>query len=109
VPSEAANAIIAGFAHDTGIVQRAFSDEEILDRLLWPMVDEGARLLAEGIALRESDIDVVWLNGYGWPAWTGGPMFHARRTGLGEVCRRLEMIGHDPSDALRSLASEQVA
>ena len=109
VPSEAANAIIAEFAHAMGVAQRDFNDEEILDRLLWPMVDEGARLLGEGIALRESDIDVVWLNGYAWPAWTGGPMFHARRTGFVEVCRRLEVIGHNPSDALRSLASEQLA
>ena len=102
-PSAEAEAIIAGFAKDNGIVRRPFTDAEILDRLLWPMVDEGARLLAEGIALRASDIDVVWLNGYGWPTWTGGPMFHARQTGIAEVCRRLEALGHQPSDALRSL------
>jgi 3-hydroxyacyl-CoA dehydrogenase len=109
VPSAEASRIIADFARDTGVVQRSFSDDEVLDRLLWPMVDEGARLLAEGIASRESDIDVVWLNGYGWPAWTGGPMFHARQMGLPEVVRRLEALGIIPSDALRKLAEQSAA
>lgn len=109
VPSADASRIIADFARDTGVAQHSFSDAEVLDRLLWPMVDEGARLLAEGIALRESDIDVVWLNGYGWPAWTGGPMFHARQTGLVEVVRRLEAMNIAPSDALRRLAAESDA
>ncbi|MEQ6333658.1 3-hydroxyacyl-CoA dehydrogenase NAD-binding domain-containing protein [Sphingobium sp. MK2] len=103
VPSPQAEAIIARFAQDEGIVRRAFDDTEILDRLLWPMVDEGARILAEGIAARASDIDVVWLNGYGWPVWTGGPIFHARQTGIDEVCRRLERLGRQPSDALRKI------
>jgi 3-hydroxyacyl-CoA dehydrogenase len=106
VASEEARRIIAQFALDTGVAQRTFSDAEVLDRLLWPMVDEGTRLLAEGIAQREGDIDVVWLNGYGWPAWTGGPMFHARQTGLTEVVRRLQAMGLTPSGALCRLASE---
>ncbi len=104
VASAKARSIIAGFARDNGIEQRDFTDEEILDRLLWPMVDEGAQLLAEGIAQRESDIDVVWINGYGWPAWTGGPMFHARQTGYAEVIRRLGALGIVASDGLMSLA-----
>lgn len=107
VPSQAALDIIGGFARDRGITQRSFDDAEVLDRLLWPMVDEGAKILAEGIALRESDIDVVWLNGYGWPAWTGGPMFHARQTGFAEVVRRLETLGLPASEALKALAREQ--
>ncbi len=98
-----AEAIIASFARGNGISRRSFNDAEILDRLLWPMVDEGARLLDEGIALRASDIDTVWINGYGWPVWTGGPMFHARQTGTEEVCRRLENLGIAPSDGLRKL------
>jgi len=95
--------IIAQFARDNGIAQRSFAEDEILDRLLWPMVDEGARLLEAGIALRASDIDTVWLNGYGWPAWTGGPMFHAKYVGIDEVCRRLERLGIAPSTALMNL------
>ncbi len=102
-PSSIAEDLIAHFARDTGITRRSFTGDEILDRLLWPMVDEGAQLLAEGIAQRTSDIDTVWLNGYGWPVWTGGPMFHARQTGIAEVCRRLEALGIQPSEALRNL------
>ena len=106
LPSSETRKIVRGFARDRGIAQRQFCDAEILDRLLWPMVDEGAKLLAEGVALRESDIDVVWRLGYGWPAWTGGPMFHARRTGLSAVCRRLEALGFPPSSALKELAEQ---
>ena len=105
VASAEADAIIARFAADQGITRRSFDDAEVLDRLLWPMVDEGARLLGEGVAARASDIDVVWLNGYGWPVWTGGPMFHAQQTGVDDVCRRLVELGHTPSDALRSLSN----
>lgn len=106
-PSAEALAIIAAFARDSGIAQREFTDGEILDRLLWPMVDEGAKILAEGIALRQSDIDVVWLNGYGWPAWTGGPMFHAQQKGFAVVCERLKAGGYAPSEALLNLAKGQ--
>jgi len=102
-PSSRVEQIIADFARDQGITQRSFNDDEILDRLLWPMVEEGARLLDEGIALRASDVDTVWLNGYGWPVWTGGPMFHAKKVGITEVCRRLENLGITPSDTLKRL------
>lgn len=107
VASQGALDIIARFARDNGIRQREFSDTEVLDRLLWPMVDEGAKIVADGIALRESDIDVVWLNGYGWPAWTGGPMFHGRQLGFAEVVNRLEALGMEVSDALKALAAGQ--
>lgn len=103
VLSAESEAIIACFAAKIGIARRRFEDAEVLDRLVWPMIDEGAQLLAEGVATRMSDIDVVWVNGYGWPVWTGGPMFHARKIGIEEVCRRLEKLGHAPSDALRGL------
>ena len=102
-PSAETDAILADFARDTGIARRTFDDREILDRLIWPMVDEGARIVAEGIAQRASDIDVVWLNGYGWPVWTGGPMFHARQTGIDAVCARLRELGFTPSQALQRL------
>jgi 3-hydroxyacyl-CoA dehydrogenase len=94
-PSSQALSIIRAFAEDNQIQQRQISDEEILDRLLRPMAEEGAKLLAEGISLRESDIDVVWVNGYGWPAWTGGPMFHARKARLADASRRVEAAGID--------------
>ncbi len=62
---------------------------EIVDRLLYALVNEGARILEEGIAQRASDIDVVYLTGYGFPVHRGGPMFHASRVGLGQVLRRM--------------------
>ena len=77
-------ALIRDFAVRSGITQRAIPDDEIRERLLYPMVDEGARILAEGIAQRASDIDVVWVNGYGWPAATGGPMFWGGRDRTGD-------------------------
>jgi 3-hydroxyacyl-CoA dehydrogenase len=89
-PSPKVEQIIAEFAKKTGIEQREIGDEEVLDRLLLPMVNEGAKILEEGVAQRASDIDVVWLNGYGWPRWTGGPMFWADSVGLDIVVDRLE-------------------
>ena len=82
--------IIADFAKRSGQPQRAFSDEEILERLLYPMVNEGALILEEGMAQRASDIDVVWRDGYGWPAYTGGPMFWADQVGLDKVVDGLQ-------------------
>lgn len=89
-PSAEVEAIIADFAARSGTEQRSISDDEIRERLLYPMVNEGALILEEGIAQRASDIDIVWLNGYGWPAWTGGPMFWADTIGLDTVVSGLE-------------------
>jgi 3-hydroxyacyl-CoA dehydrogenase len=71
------------------ITARRIPDDEIVDRLVYALVNEGARILEEGIALRASDIDVVYLTGYGFPVPRGGPMFHASRVGLGQVVRRM--------------------
>jgi 3-hydroxyacyl-CoA dehydrogenase len=78
----------------------------ILDRLLLPMINEGAKILEEGIALRGSDIDLVWITGYGWPAQTGGPMFHADAIGLTRVVDGLRHMGVEPAALLLKLASE---
>ncbi|GGG36749.1 3-hydroxyacyl-CoA dehydrogenase [Caldovatus sediminis] len=88
-PDPEVERIILETSQRLGITRRRISDEEILDRLLLPMVNEGARILEEGIATRASDIDVVFVNGFGWPAWRGGPMFWADRVGLKEVRDRL--------------------
>lgn len=103
VVSTQAMKIIEGLARDKGISPREWSDAAILDRMVLPMIDEGAKLLGEAIAARESDIDVVWLYGYNWPRQTGGPMHYARTLGLNEVCSRLEAMGHTPSIELRRL------
>lgn len=89
-PSPAVEELIAEFARSRGYRSRQVTDDEILERLLYPMIDEGMKILDEGIAQRASDIDVVWLNGYGWPAHTGGPMFWAERVGLGRIATRLQ-------------------
>lgn len=81
-PSPVTQAIIEEFRAKEGVTPRDISDEEITVRTLYTMVNEGALILEEGIAQRASDIDVVWLYGYGWPRWTGGPMFWANEIGL---------------------------
>lgn len=104
-PSEETKAIIAAFAASEGREQREISKDEIRERLLYPMVNEGAKILAEGMAQRASDIDVVWINGYGWPIFTGGPMFWATTVGLDKVVAGLETWGLPVSDHLRAKAA----
>ncbi len=89
-----------------GITRRAISDQEILERCLYPMINEGAKILEEGKAYRASDIDIVWLNGYGFPAYRGGPMFYADTVGLKTVIEKLREHGHTPAALLENLASE---
>ena len=101
-PADEALAIIAGFAADNAIDRREFDDVQILDRLLWPMVNEGFRIVEQGIAIRASDVDVVWLNGYGWPRRTGGPLFHANTVGRRRVADTLRQMGHEPAETLLS-------
>ena len=84
--------------------ERNISDEEIVERTLYPMVNEGAKILDEGMAQRASDIDVVWIYGYGWPVYTGGPMFWANTVGLAKVVAGLEKHGVAVSPLLRRKA-----
>ncbi|TPK91293.1 3-hydroxyacyl-CoA dehydrogenase [Mesorhizobium sp. B2-4-12] len=83
-------ALIRGKAAEQGIAPRAISAEEIIERTLYPLVNEGAKILEEGIAARASDIDVVWINGYGFPVGKGGPMFWAGLEGPARIVERLE-------------------
>lgn len=92
-PSKEVEAVIADFARKSGKTPRDFTEGEIRERLIYPMINEGAKILEEGIAQRASDIDIVWLYGYGWPAWTGGPMFWADTIGVGRVLSGLERHG----------------
>ena len=90
VPSPVTREILEDFRQRRGTPARVFSEEEILARTLYTMVNEGARILEEGIAQRASDIDAVWVYGFGWPATKGGPMFWAETLGLGTVIQGLE-------------------
>jgi 3-hydroxyacyl-CoA dehydrogenase len=98
--------LIDAFRGREGVTPRTISDEEIVVRTLYTMVNEGAKILEEGIAQRSSDIDVVWLYGYGWPRWTGGPMFWAEQEGFAKIVAGLEkyadrMLGFTISPLLR--------
>ncbi len=89
-PNPEVESLIKEISEKLGVQRRVISTEEIAGRLIFPMVNEGARILSEGIAARASDIDVIWVNGYGWPAWRGGPMYYADRTGLPHIVSKLE-------------------
>jgi 3-hydroxyacyl-CoA dehydrogenase len=84
-PSPEVDALIEQHSRDIGVSRRRIGDEEIVERLVYALVNEGAHLLQEGIAAKASDIDVVYLAGYGFPPWRGGPMFHADTVGLYNV------------------------
>jgi 3-hydroxyacyl-CoA dehydrogenase len=97
---------------DAGIPQRQISAAEIVDRCIYALVNEGARILEEGYALRAVDIDIIYLNGYGFPAYRGGPMWHADTVGLQKVYQRVcefhKQQGElwEPAPLLRRLAEE---
>jgi 3-hydroxyacyl-CoA dehydrogenase len=112
-PSALVADLIKDHAATSGIDQRDISDEEILDRCVLPMINEGAKILEEGIAMRASDIDVVYVYGYGWPVYRGGPMHYANSLGLDKVLAKLRhyqaLTGDDfwePSPLLVSLADK---
>jgi 3-hydroxyacyl-CoA dehydrogenase len=92
IPDPEVLALIERAAAAGGIARRAISDEEIVDRAILALVNEGARALDDGGALRAADIDLVYVNGYGFPAWRGGPMFHADRVGLRAVHERIAAL-----------------
>ena len=99
IPDPEVERIILAEAAAQGVTRRKISDEEILERVLLPMVNEGARILDEGIAQRALDIDVVFVNGFGWPAWRGGPMFWADSLGAAKVRERLAHYAEATGDA----------
>jgi 3-hydroxyacyl-CoA dehydrogenase len=82
--------LVLDFAAEKGITRRNIDAAEILERLVYPMINEGAKILAEGIVQRASDVDVVWIYGYGWPVYRGGPMFYADTVGAANVLAALE-------------------
>ncbi|MEA1015345.1 3-hydroxyacyl-CoA dehydrogenase NAD-binding domain-containing protein [Sphingosinicella sp. LY1275] len=95
IPDPAAQAIIDAAGRDLGVERRSFTDEEIRDRLFLPIVNEGARALEDGTALRAGDVDVAWINGYGFPAYRGGPMYWGIKFGLQRVIAMSERLGRD--------------
>ncbi len=112
-PDPEVEQLIKDFAVSKGVEQREVPDQEILERLLYPMINEGAKILDEKIAIRGSDIDVVWVNGYGWPVYRGGPMHWADSIGLAEIVSKIERYSEtlggkhwELSPLLKSLAEQ---
>ncbi len=103
-PSPVTEKIIADFRAKAGINARAISDEEILERTIYPMINEGAKILEEKKAIRASDIDTVWINGYGWPVYRGGPMYYGDRIGLDKVLARMKEFQAKMGDAFKPSA-----
>jgi len=113
LPDPEADAVIAKVSEDLGYTRKDFSDDEILKRCMYPLVNIGAKLLQEGHALRAGDIDTVYVNGYGFPTYVGGPMWFADTQGLDNVLADIERFyeetGEDvwqPADLLRKLVAE---
>jgi 3-hydroxyacyl-CoA dehydrogenase len=98
-PDPEVEKIILQVAQEQGIKRREISNDEILQRLLYPMVNEGAKILDEKIAIRASDIDVIWVYGYGWPVYRGGPMFWADQIGLKALRDRMLEFRRSTGDA----------
>ena len=98
-------------AEENGFTRRDISDEEIVDRCILGLVNEGAKILEEGVAQRSSDMDIVYINGYGFPIWRGGPMFYANSIGLDKVLEKINKFAEKdqdfwkPSDLLVALAN----
>jgi 3-hydroxyacyl-CoA dehydrogenase len=90
--------LIRSRAREAGIAQRTFTDDAIVERAIYALINEGARVLDEGLALRASDIDTIYVNGYGFPAWRGGPMFYADRVGLDRILARVEEFHREHGD-----------
>jgi 3-hydroxyacyl-CoA dehydrogenase len=103
-PSAEALAIIEEFRSKSNLAKRDISDQEIIERTLYPMVNEGYLILEEGKAQRASDIDVVWIYGYGWPVYRGGPMFWGDLEGAGKIAQALEKHGIKVADSLKAKA-----
>lgn len=91
-------ALIETVSRQHGIVRRTLSDEEIIDRTLLPVINEGFQILQEGMATHPNDIDVILVHGYGWPRWRGGPMYYAEQRGLQSLVERLRALEKDLDD-----------
>ena len=98
ISDPAVDKMIADYRKEIGITARKIGGDEIVDRLILALVNEGARILEDGIALRASDIDLVYLTGYGFPLYRGGPMFYADTLGLYNVARRMGALAKNPHD-----------
>jgi len=98
IPDPEVDEIVVAVSKKLGRTRKKLSAQEIVERLVFPMINEGARILDEGIAARASDIDVIWVYGYGFPVYRGGPMFYADQIGLAEVRDKLKIFAQEAGD-----------
>jgi 3-hydroxyacyl-CoA dehydrogenase len=113
IPDPEVERIVVDVSKKLGVQRQPISEPEMLERLLYPMINEGAKILDEGIALRPGDIDVIWIYGYGWPIYRGGPMHYADSVGLKQIAERLAGLAERfdepalrPAPLLQRLAAE---
>jgi 3-hydroxyacyl-CoA dehydrogenase len=104
IPDPEIEALIMQVARELGVERRDISGQEILERCLYPLINEGAKLLEEGIALRAGDIDVVWICGYGFPVYRGGPMFYADSVGTGTIYEVMSRLYDEHGEMLKPAA-----
>jgi len=113
-PDPEVEELIISFAQEKQIKRRSINKEEIIERCLYPMINEGFKILEEGMAIRASDIDIIWINGYGWPVYEGGPMFYGNLIGFEKILEWLkkmeEEYGNDftPSPYLERVVKEKL-
>jgi 3-hydroxyacyl-CoA dehydrogenase len=112
IPDPEVDALIEQVAAEQGVKRRAITEEEIIERTQYALINEGAKILEEGIALRAVDIDIIYINGYGYPAWRGGPMWYGDTVGLKKVYERVNQFHEEhgelwePAPLLKRLAQE---
>jgi 3-hydroxyacyl-CoA dehydrogenase len=104
MPAPEVDQLIIDFSRKQGYDRRSISDEEILQRCIYPIINEGAKILEEKIAVRPSDLDVIWINGYGWPLYRGGPMFYADLVGLDKVLAAMQKFQAQHGDDFKPAA-----
>jgi 3-hydroxyacyl-CoA dehydrogenase len=112
IPDPEVEKLIEEAVAEAGIERRAISEQEIIERTMYALVNEGAKILEEGFALRAVDIDIIYINGYGYPAWRGGPMWYANTVGLSKVYDRIREFHAqhgklwEPAALLKQLAEQ---
>jgi 3-hydroxyacyl-CoA dehydrogenase len=104
IPDPEIERLIVSISQELGITRRRIDDQEILERCMYPLINEGAKILEEGIALRPSDIDVIWLYGYGFPVYRGGPMYYADRVGLKQIYDAMSKLYERHGELLKPAA-----
>jgi len=112
IPDPEVDKLIKDFAIEKGFEPKEMTDEEIIQQCIYPVINEGAKILEEGIAVRPSDLDVIWVNGYGWPKYLGGPMYYGDQVGLDKVLAKIKEFEQKfgdiwkPSPLLEKLVAE---